>query len=76
MASFAANLKHLAASCQFGPHLTKALRNRLVCGLNSREIQKKLLIEEHNFDEALKNALSYEAAEKDVFAFSHKARLQ
>ena len=38
----------------------------------SKEIQKKLLTEEHNFDEALKNALSLEAAEKDVAAFSHE----
>ena len=39
----------------FGAHLSEALRDRLVCGLQSKEIQKKLLTEEHNFDEALKN---------------------
>ena len=70
--SFAANLKYLAATCQFGAHLSEALRDRLVCGLQSKEIQKKVLTEEHNFDEALKNALSLEAAEKDVAAFSHE----
>ena len=72
VSSFAANLNHLAATCQFGAHLSEALRDRLVCGLQSKEIQKKLLTEEHNFDEALKNALSLEAAEKDVAAFSHE----
>ena len=72
VSSFAANLKHLAATCQFGTHLSEALRDRLVCGLPSKEIQKKFLTEEHNFDEALKNALSLEASEKDVAAFSHE----
>ena len=68
MSSFAANLKHLAATCQFGTLLSEALRDRFVCGLRSKEIQKKLLTEEHNFDEVL----SLEAAEKDVAAFSHE----
>ena len=72
MSSFAANLKHLAATCQFGTHLNEALRVRLVCGVKSKEIQKKLLTDERNFDEALKNALRYEAPEKDVVAFSHE----
>ena len=72
VSSFAANLKHLAATCQLSAHLSEALRDRLVCGLQSKEMQKKLLTEEHNFDEALKNALSLEAAEKDVAAFSHE----
>ena len=72
VSSFAANLKHLAATCQFGTHLNEALHVRLVCGVKSKEIQKKLLTEERNFDEALENALRYEAPEKDVVAFSHE----
>ena len=72
MSSFAANLKHLAGTCQFGTHLSEALRDQLVCGLRGKEIQKKLLTEEHNFDKALKNVLSLEAVEKDVAAFSHE----
>ena len=70
VATFAANLKHLASTCNFGTHLNEGLRDRFVCGLRSKEIQKKLLTEEHTFDEALKNALGTEAAEKDVAAFS------
>ena len=68
--AFAANLKHLASTCQFGTHLNDALRDRFVCGLRSKETQKKLLTEEHTFDAALKVALGAEAAEKDVAAFS------
>ena len=65
-----ANMKHLASTCQFGTHLNEALRDRFVCGLRSKETQKKLLTEEHTFDTALKVALGAEAAEKDVPAFS------
>ena len=68
--TFAANLKHLASTCQFGTHLNEPLRDRSVCGLRSKETQKKLLTEEHTLDVALKVALGAEAAEKDVAAFS------
>ena len=71
--AFAANLKHLASTCQFGTHLNTALRDRFVCGHRSMETQKKLLTEEHPFDAALKVALGAEAAEKDVAAFSQES---
>ena len=51
--TFAANLKHLASTYQFGTHLNEALRDRFVCGLRSKETQEKLLTEEHTFDAAL-----------------------
>ena len=54
--ALAANLKHPASTCQFGNHLNEALRDRFVCGLRSKETQKKLLTEEHTFDSALKVA--------------------
>ena len=60
----------MASTCQFGTHLNEALRDRFVCGLRSKETQKKLLTEEHTFDAALKVALRAEAAERDVAAFS------
>ena len=42
-------------------HLNEALRNRFVCSLRSnKEIQKKLLTEEHTFDGALKIVLGAE----------------
>ena len=71
--AFAANLKHLASTCQFGTHLNEALRDRFVCGLRSKETQKKLLTEEHTFDATLKVALGAEAAEKDVAALSQES---
>ena len=68
--AFAANLKHLASTCQFGTHMNEPLRDRSFCGLRSKETQKKLLTEEHTLDVALKVAVGAEAAEKDVAAFS------
>ena len=61
-----------ASTCQFGTHLNEALRDRFVCGLRSKETQKKLLTEEHTFDAPLKVAPGAEAAEKDVAAFSQE----
>ena len=53
--------------------MTEALRDRFVCGLRSKKIQKKLLTEEYSFDEALKTALSFEVAVKDVAEFKSEA---
>ena len=68
--AFAANLKHLASTCQFDTQ--QALRDRFICGLRSKQTLKKLLTEEHTFDAALEVALGAEAAEKDVAAFSQE----
>ena len=73
VSTFASSLKHLASMCNFGTHLNEALSDWFVCGLQSKEIQKKLLTEEHTFEQALKNALSTEAAEKDIAEFSQDA---
>ena len=76
VATFAANLKHLASTCDFGAHLNEALCDCFVCGLRSKEIQKKFLTDEHTFDRALKIALGAEVAEKDVAGFSQNAVAQ
>ena len=52
--------------CNFGSYLHDALRDRFVCGLRSSKVKKKLLAEDHNFDDVLKIALGIEAADKDV----------
>ena len=40
---YLAQLRRLASRCKFGAFLGEALRDRLVCGLNSENIQKVLL---------------------------------
>lgn len=60
-------LKRLSTYCDFGTFLGDALRDRLVCGLRSETIQKKLLAEEDlTFDSAVKISTAMEMAEKDV----------
>ena len=54
VAEFAA--QRLASTCNFGTHLPEALRDRFVCGLRSRAIQKWLLTEDVNFERALQIA--------------------
>ena len=45
VAQFVVELKQLALKCEFGTFLEEALRDRLVCGLKSVQIQKELLPE-------------------------------
>ncbi|XP_062589261.1 uncharacterized protein K02A2.6-like [Saccostrea cucullata] len=70
--SYVIELKRLSTHCEFGEFLPEALRvrDRLVCGLRSEAIQKKLLSEtELDFDKAVKIAYAMETAEKDTLAF-------
>lgn len=58
-------LKELSKSCKFNEFLDQALRDRLVCGVNNVNIQRKLLSEPENltFEKACEIAISTEAAE-------------
>ena len=65
VSEYLANLRKLAARCQFGTFLSEALRDRLVCGLNSESIQKALLAKpDLTLESALEIAISMEAAAK------------
>ena len=65
VSDFLACLRRLASRCKFDAFLSEALRDRLVCGLNSEAIQKVLLAkQELTLDSALDTALSMEAAAK------------
>ena len=72
MSEFAVNLKKLASICDFGTFLPDAIRDCFVCGLRSISVQKKLLADDHTFQQALKLALNYEGAEKDVSELNPK----
>ena len=67
VASFVAELRHLAIDCEFGDSLNEMLRDRLVCGVNDSRIQRRLLSEaDLDFDKALKAALAMEMADRDA----------
>ena len=82
---FVAELRRLSIHCSFGANLDEALRDRLVCGLRSENIQKRLLtIADLTFKNALDTALSMEAADSNANALHgrdavvhslHKARM-
>ncbi|XP_052767906.1 uncharacterized protein K02A2.6-like [Mya arenaria] len=63
-------LKKLATHCEFKNFLNDALRDRLVCGLHSELIQRKLLSEDNlTFDKACQIATAMEMAERDTAYF-------
>jgi len=72
VSEFAVQLQRLASTCNFGTHLPEALRDRFVCSLRSRAVQKRLLIEDVNFERALQIAQGQEAAENDVAQLNHQ----
>lgn len=65
---FMVEIKRKASFCDFGAFLNEALRDRLVCGINSDRLTKKLLTvgDKLSFEEAVKIATAYESAEKET----------
>lgn len=63
LADYLAGLRQLASRCKFGTFLSEALRDRLVCGLQSEAIQKALLSKaDLTLDTAVETAQGMEAA--------------
>ena len=74
IATYVAELRHLAEHCKFGTILEDMLRDRLVCGVNNERIQRLLLLEsELTLDKAFKIASAQEAAESDVIVIQGTA---
>ncbi|XP_062566348.1 uncharacterized protein K02A2.6-like [Saccostrea cucullata] len=68
---YVCELKNSSKYCEFGDFLKEALRDRLVCGLRSEAIQKKLLSEaDLTFEKAKRIATAMETAEKDTLSFT------
>ena len=63
VATFVSELRSIAEYCNFGATLDVMLRDRLVCGINNSQIQKRLLSEKDlKYQNALELALGIEAA--------------
>ena len=61
-----AELRKLAQHCDYGLVLSDMLRDRLVCGVADKSIQRRLLqTTDLTFDKALEVTLATEAADKD-----------
>lgn len=67
VSDFCVAIQKLAEHCQFGTTLSDTLRDRLVCGLASEQIQRRLLTEtELTYERAKAIALAAETATKDA----------
>ena len=68
VAKFVSELRNLSRHCSFANKLDDQIRDKLVCGINNLQIQRKLLSEgsELSLDRATKVALSMEAANRQV----------
>ena len=63
---YLAALRNLAKDCNFGQWLPEALRDKIVLGLRSEAVQRRLLGEEHlDLSKAVDLATSMEAATRD-----------
>ena len=70
---YVVTLKKLSMDCDFGAFLPEALRDRLVCGLRSETIQRKLLAEEKlTFEQAVQIASAMEMVDMDSASFQPK----
>ncbi|KAK3738182.1 hypothetical protein QZH41_019573 [Actinostola sp. cb2023] len=71
--TYVAELKKLSQHCQFGESLNDALRDRLVCGLITETIQKRLLSEaDLTLSKAMNIAVAMETAAKDTLELRGK----
>ena len=75
VADFVAQLKRLSEHCKFSTTTKEMLRDRLVCGLADRNIQRKLLAEaDLTLDAALDTARAMEAADQNARALQPSAQ--
>lgn len=66
VSTFVAGLRKIAEYCEYGVVLSDMLRDRVVCGIRDKSVQRRLLWEtELTFDKALEIALAAETADKD-----------
>ena len=85
ISDYLANLRRLASRCKFGTFLPEALRDRLVCGMQSESTQKVLLTKANlTLEKALEISQGMEAAtikskelkgsqpSSSVLAFQHR----
>lgn len=65
VSAYVAELRRLTEHCQFGRTLEDMLRDRLVCGIQDKRIQRRLLMEPNlTYKRALDLAQAMESAEK------------
>lgn len=75
ISEYIAQLRKLSEHCDFGRALMDSLRDRLVCGLRSAAIQKRLLSERKlDFDQARQISIAMETASRDAVELQDRNR--
>ena len=75
ISDYVAELKRLSLHCNFGENLNDAVRDRLVCGLRSESIQKRLLSDtELEVKKAVALAVAMETAAKDSIELRNRGQ--
>ena len=65
--AYVTRLRELTQYCEFGDTLSDMLRDRLVCGVNNEQLQRRLLSESQlTFKKALEIAQTFETAARDA----------
>ena len=73
VATLVSELRSLAEFCNFGTSLEDLLRDRLICGINNRKIQQKLLAEKNQtLTKAIEMAQGMETAAKNAEELSQQ----
>ena len=55
---YSTHLRHLASTCNFGEFLNRSLRDQFMCSILLPATHKKLLSEDHTFQQALEVAIA------------------
>ena len=67
VSTYVSQLRSLAEYCNYGASLNNMLRDRLVCGINDMQIQRRLLSKKDlTFETALEEAVGQETAARNV----------
>lgn len=70
ISNYVIQLKQLASQCNFNSFLEEALRDRFVCGITNKAIQRKLLTEDNlTFSKSVELAVSLELASSEIKSF-------
>ncbi|XP_052755605.1 uncharacterized protein LOC128201765 isoform X2 [Galleria mellonella] len=73
VAQYVAQLKKMAANCEFNLNFNENMRDQFICGILSDGIRQRLFAEEKiDFERALSLSLSLEAAERDAQVVENK----
>lgn len=76
ISQFVAVLKQLSEHCEFGRSMSDTIRDRLVCGMRSEAIQKRLLTESNlTLQRAIEVSTSMEMANKDAQQLSASTKV-